>query len=103
MEVLGLISPIIGLITALINRGIIINQRYPSPARSYREPITLGKRFKRCLLAIALAMVFLCLVGAAAGGSDIEEYLIWPFAICLLVAAHQFLAMFILIFVKLWR
>ena len=107
MEVLGFISAIIGLITALINRNTILQQRYgrgnASSAYTSGQPITVKKRFKRFLLAMAIAMVFPCLSGAAGAGSEADEFFIWPFAICLLIAAYQFLAMLILIFAKLWR
>jgi hypothetical protein len=103
MEAFGLLSAIVGLVAAYINRRRIIEVRYVSqshPQVAPRTPVTIGKRLKR--LAIALIVGFL--FAALGGQSDASaEVFVWPFAICFLVASYQALAVAVLLLASLWR
>ena len=107
MEALGLVSAIFGIVAAILNRKRILVLRYErgrytgGTAVARRAPGRIGKRFKRFCMALGIA--FATPILEAATGADLQELLIWPFGICLLVAAYQLVAIVILILARLLR
>lgn len=108
MEIIGFIGAVIGLIAAILNRRRIIVVRPGQTSyevQSTRPRMTIGKRLKRFVLALILA--FGCVAIAAFVSPEpsgpVMEFMMWPFAICLLVAAYQAVAALIMIFASLWR
>ena len=115
MEIFGFLAAVLGVITAIINRKRIVVLRYEVTTSTLsgkpRSPVTVGKRFKRFLLCVALGFSFAFLLAIIAVALDTEtktigfafDILVWPFMFCMLLAAYQFVAMIILIFARLWR
>lgn len=109
MEVLGFIAAIIGLIAAILNRKRIIVHRtetvYTPRSEAPVGQTSIRKRLKR--FAVAVALGFGCTVIAAIAepntNGPITEFMMWPFGICLLVAAYQLVAAIIMVFAGLWR
>lgn len=94
-QIYTLISAILGLITAIINRKQIVQQKYSSSS-----PITIGKRFKRMImLLVAGFVVFLAMASFKLEPSVLGVTL--GFFIILIL--YQFLAMLILMWAAMWR
>jgi hypothetical protein len=107
METLGFVSAVLGIVAAFLNRKRILVVRYESgrytggPVVAHRANGTIGKRFKRLCAALGIAISMPML--EAVTGADLKEMLIWPFGICLLVAAYQMVAIVILVLARLLR
>ena len=108
MELLGLLAAIIGLVAAILNRRriIVIRRETASSSTDTRpQAVSVAKRFKRMALSLAIAFVFFMSTGIAANAENetLAHVLIWPFLICALVAAYQFVVLVLTMFVGLCR
>jgi hypothetical protein len=112
--VLGFVSAILGVVTALINRNRIVESRHATGSRSSsatRAPVTLGKRFKRFCICVGLAFLLMMTIGSLVGpGPPYDRtsetwamILLSPFLFLCLMAAYQLIAMVIVLFARLWR
>ena len=108
MEVFGFLAAVLGLVTAIINRKSFVVHRHETGSYRSNEttkpPVTIRKRFKRLAICVGLAFVFVMIIGSAAqSNSEVSSFMLLPFLICILVAAYQSVAIFIMCFARLWR
>lgn len=97
--VIGLVSAIIGLITAIINKKRIVELRYSHGESGGKQPVTIGKRFKR---AILLSIVGIFIIGFFAN-SEVKEIAQVLAFVFLFLVGYQVMGMLLLIWAKLWR
>lgn len=106
---------VLSVLTAYLNRKRIVVLRHETATSPLtgerRKPVTFLKRLKRFCICIGLAILFPVLHQATGAAKETEpaardavlQLFMWPFLICLFMAAYQFVAMIILIFARMWR
>lgn len=113
VEAIGLISAVLGIVAAVLNRRRIVIHRYESTSYSSttsprtgisKSPTRISKRFKRLVICLGLAFVCAC-AGASSQESNgaLSNFMFFPFCICLLLGAYQVAAIVIMVFARLWR
>jgi hypothetical protein len=112
-SVLGVVSAILGVVAAIINRRRIVELRYSIASgwnEAPRKPLTVGKRFKRLIISLVLAFGTMMLLGSVVGSAPYDDtkntlglIILVPFLVLCLMAAYQFVAIFVVLFLGLWR
>jgi len=106
MEIIGLISAVIGLLTAIVKRKKIIELKYSCEVNvsgggsASTGRITIGKRFKRLVILLAVYFVLAMILAAGKAGEGVFVPITFVFFV---LAFYQLMAMVILIFVSMWR
>jgi hypothetical protein len=106
VAILGVLSTVVGLFTAVVNRKKIIENRtvtidsssgdsVPGPAR----PGSLRRRLKKFLLCVVLSVVGLFVLGACVDGAneDFARVAVWPVLIVMIMAMYHLTALALII------
>ena len=105
MEILGIISALLGLVAAILNRKRIIvfryeDRQYRATSTDRRSPTPIRKRLKR--IGLCFLIMFGCgmvATSSSSGGSGLMEFVA---AVCMCVAAYQSAAIMITLFFRIW-
>ena len=111
MEVLAFLGGVMGLIAAIIGRYRVIEHRHVSAAAipagtlspASRPPVTVRKRCKRLVLALAGGFLCIMIVGAGSRESPMTTVAAITFAGMALMTAWQCTLIVLTLLLRLWR